>query len=61
MHVHCVYMVIFNPVGGTQIFKYGGSVTRFFLSGSLQIFDLLVHLQFPQMCPSGHFASSVCS
>ena len=47
MHVHCVYMLIFNPVGGTQTFNYGGSVTRFFLSGSLQIFDLLVHLQFP--------------
>ena len=44
MHVHCVYMLIFNPVGGTQTFKYGVSVTRFFLSGSLQIFDLLVHL-----------------
>ena len=52
-----IIMLIFNPVGSTQTLKYGGSVTRFFLSGALQIFDLLVHSQFP----SGPFASSVCS
>ena len=46
-----IIMLIFNPVGFTQTLKHGGSDTRFFLLGSLQIFDLLVRLQFPRCVP----------
>ena len=46
-----IIMLIFgNPVGGTQTLKYGGSVTRFFLLNSLQIFQIcLCVCSFPQV------------
>ena len=44
-----IIMLIFNPVGGTQTLKYGGSVTRFFLSGSLQILICLCVCSFPRV------------
>ena len=50
MHVYIIMLIFSSPVGGTQTLKYGGSVTRFFLSGSLQISrDCLCVCSFPRV------------